>query len=635
MDRNAIIGILLIFLLFIVWQQYMAPSPEEVAQQERLRDSLLRVDDSLARLALDKPTSGIEDTQTETVVAEKDSVRNERLTESFGTFSSSAQGEEEEVALSNDLFTIVFTNVGGRIKEVVLNDYHKLLLDEEGKEYKDTLKLLEDKKNKFEYFLPMTGVPGGGIYTSDLIFNTKKDDNGITFRAETGNGGFFEQKYSIHPETYLIDYSIHFEGLDKVISRNAESVELNWINYADKLELNTKYERNYSTVYYKPLEDDVDYISWTRSGEEELNRKVKWVGHSNQFFNTSLIASSNFLSGKVSSEVLEMEDEDLKKFSTQLAIPYAHGSSETFAMQMYLGPNEFDRLSAIGDVNMNMEDVIPFGWSIFGTINRWVIRPVFNFLSGFLGNKGIIILFLTLIVKVLLYPLTYKMLYSQSKMGALKPRLASLKEKFKDDSQKQQMENMRMYREFGVNPLGGCMPMVLQMPIWFALYRFFPASIEFRQASFLWATDLSSYDVFLRLPFEVPFGFGAHISLFTLLWAGTTLIYTYYNTKHMDMSVNPAMKYMQYLMPVFFIFFFNSFASGLTLYLLFSNMFNITQTIVTKNYIINNDKILKELEAYRKKPKKKKGFSARLETAMKEQQKVQQKKEQQNKKKRK
>ena len=239
----------------------------------------------------------------------------------------------------------------------------------------------------------------------------------------------------------------------------------------------------------------------------------------------------------------------------------------------------------------NLEDVIPFGWSIFGTVNRWIIRPIFNFLATFIGNKGIVILFLTLIVKLSLYPLTYRMLYSQSKMGALKPQLESMRAKFKDDQQRQSQEQMKLYREFGVNPLGGCMPLVLQMPIWFALYRFFPAAIEFRQASFLWATDLSSYDVIARLPFEVPLGFGSHISLFTLLWAATTLIYTYYNSKHMDMSAaNPAMRYMQYIMPIMFLGFFNSYASGLTAYLFFSNLINIAQTLVTKNYIIDQEK---------------------------------------------
>ena len=328
---------------------------------------------------------------------------------------------------------------------------------------------------------------------------------------------------------------------------------------------------------------------------------------------------------------MDTEDADLKKLISSLKVPYNRASTENFAMEFYVGPNEFDRLREVGS---DLEDIVPFGWSIFGTVNRWIVRPLFNFLSSFIGSKGIVILVLTFMVKLCLYPLTYRMLYSQSKMGALKPQIEKLKEKVKDPQQ-QQVETMKMYREFGVNPLGGCMPMLLQMPIWIALYRFFPASIEFRQASFLWATDLSSYDVMTYLPFEIPF-VGGHISLFTILWAGTTLIYTYYNTKHMDMSANPAMKYMQYLMPIMFLGFFNTYASGLTCYLFFSNLFNIGQTVVTKNYIIDQDKVRAELEANKKKPKKKSGFQERLEAAMKEQQRVQAQREaQKGKKKRK
>ncbi|MCB0589478.1 MAG: membrane protein insertase YidC, partial [Phaeodactylibacter sp.] len=418
-----------------------------------------------------------------------------------------------------------------------------------------------------------------------------------------------------------------------LISQNAGEVRLNWVNYLSKLEKNTVYERRYSTVYFKPVEEDPEYCSCTSDDVEEVkNQRVKWVSNANQFFNSSLIAEDAFNSAVLETKMLPEESNDLKLLVSEINLPYSHAPTESFSMDFYIGPNEFDRLYAFGN---SLQDVIPFGWSIFGTINRWVIRPLFNFLSGFIGSKGIVILFLTLIVKLLLYPLTYRMLYSQSKMGALKPRLEGMKEKYKDDPQQQQMETMKLYREFGVNPLGGCMPMVLQMPIWFALYRFFPASIEFRQAGFLWADDLSSYDVFVQLPFELPFNMGAHISLFTLLWAITTLIYTYYNTRHMDMSANPAMKYMQYIMPIMFLGFFNTFASGLTCYLLFSNLFNITQTLVTKNYIIDNEKIEKELEDYRKKPKKKGGFQQRLEAALKEQQRIQEQKDTQQGKKRK
>ncbi|GJM32658.1 MAG: membrane protein insertase YidC [Saprospiraceae bacterium] len=607
----------------------MAPSPEEMEAMQKTQDSIAQVEKQKESLAIQEK----EVTSEQNIIPQElpDSLRQQQLGSTFGPFAAAASGEEEEVTLSNDLFTITFTNKGGRIKEVLLKSYQKAVLNDKKKEIKLPLKLLEDEKNKFEYFLPIANLPGGGVRTSDLYFETvKKTENEIVFRANAGEGRYFEQHYKLDPGTYRINYDIQLEGLEKLIANNAEAISLYWENYLDKIEINTTFERNYSTVYFKPQEDGTDYCSCTSDDIEQLEQPLKWVSNTNQFFNSTLIAEQNFQSGKMESKVLDIENPDLKVLISDLKIPYGHSPRETFSMGFYIGPNEFDRLR---DIGYELSDIVPFGWSIFGTVNRWIIRPLFNFLSSFIGNMGIVILVLTLLVKLVLYPLTYKMLYSQSKMSAMKPRLEGLKEKHKDDAQAQQMEQMKMYREFGVNPLGGCMPMVLQMPIWIALYRFFPASIEFRQAGFLWATDLSSYDVLFRLPYSLPLGFGSHVSLFTFLWAITTLIYTYYNTKHMDMTANPAMKYMQYLMPLFFLGFFNSYASGLTCYLLFSNLFNITQTIVTKNYIINHEKITAELEAYKKKPKKKKsGFQARLENALKEQQKLQAEREKDKKK---
>lgn len=288
-------------------------------------------------------------------------------------------------------------------------------------------------------------------------------------------------------------------------------------------------------------------------------------------------------------------------------------------MSIYAGPNDYRRLAKFDN---ELGQIIPYGRSIFGTINRYVIRPVFEFLSSFIGSKGLVIILLILMIKVLLYPLMYKMLHSQAKMQALKPEIAHLKEKHKDDAQKVQVETMKIYGSYGVSPLGGCLPMIVQMPIWYALFRFFPASITFRQEPFLWATDLSSFDKWIELPFTVPLGFGSHISLFTLLWAVSMLAYTFYNTRHMDLSANPAMKYVQYLMPIMFVGFFNNYASGLTVYMLFSNLINIVQTIGTKAFIFNEEKILAELKEKQKTRKAKGGgFSARLEKIMQEQQK--------------
>lgn len=620
MDRNTIIGLTLILVLFIVWQVFfIEPEARQKAQQQRVKDSIALAErraDSLERLKV------VATVKKDTIVPfVPDSVRNVQLSGKFGAFASAASGKEKLQTLENKVFKITFSNKGGRIVDVELKNYKKVSEDAKKKEIKSPLHLLDDQKDRFEYVLPVAGAQGGVVSTGDLYFTATKTDNSIVFRANAGENKYFEQKYTINSDAYNIDYQLKIQGLEDVLDRNAKNIELDWLTYLERLEKNTKTEKMYSSVYFKPVDNRYSYCSYTSNDVDDRSKEpLKWVSHANQFFNTSLVAKSQFTGGVMQAEQYDEKAPNLKKLYSKILIPYSASGSATFAMDLYTGPNDFKQLRSLGS---ELEDVIPYGWGIFGTINRWVIRPIFDFLSSFIGSAGIVILMLTLIVKLLVYPLTYRMLYSQSKMGALKPQLEGLKQKFKDDPQALQVEQMKIYREFGVNPLGGCMPMLLQMPLWFALYRFFPAAIDFRQAGFLWATDLSSYDVFMRLPFEVPLGFGSHVSLFTLLWAVTTLIYTYYSTRHMDMSANPAMKYMQYVMPVMFLGFFNSYASGLTCYLLFSNIVNITQTLVTKNFIIDEEKIKLQLEENRKKPKKQTGLQARLENVMKEQQKLQ------------
>lgn len=610
MDRNSITGFILIFLILMVWQYVTAPTDAELEAQQMTRDSLARVEfvaDSLATIKKNQPETAIVDTALPQV---SDSARVAQAAGKYGVFAPASIGKEQLYKLENNLMQVTFSSRGGKVKEVLLKEHFKIEEDSLGNQTKIPLNLLEDDKNKFEYILPTSA---GKISSEDLFFDASQSGQSITFSAKASNGKIFTQKYTLAEDTYLMDYTFDLNGLENDLSKDA--ISLNWINYLDKLELNTAYERIYSSIYFKESDDDPTYCSCT-SDDEESTANLKWVSNSNQFFNSTLLASESFASAKMATTMIDEEEDDLKKLSTQLSIPIADGS---FKMKLYNGPNEFERLREIGH---SMEDIVPFGWSIFGTINRWVIRPLFNFLSGFISSKGIVILLLTVLVKLALFPFTYKMIHSQSKMAVLKPEIAKIKEKNKDDAQQTQVETMKLYREYGVNPLGGCFPVLLQMPIWFALYRFFPGSIEFRQESFLWASDLSSFDVFSRLPFEIPF-YGAHISLFTLLWAVLTLIYTWYNSRLVDYSAQPAMKYMQYGMPIMFLFFFNNFASGLTAYLCMSTFFNIGQTILTKEVLIDSEKLKGQLNENKKKPKKKSGFQARLEEAMKEQQRLQ------------
>ncbi len=626
MDKNTIIGIVLIFFLFYLWARINAPTEEQLAEM-RAQDSLARIEAQMevpdsARQSLPS-TVEAQDTLTQ---MELDSVVSQQQIGEFGAFAGIASGEETMHVLENDVLRVEFSSKGGVITKSTLKNYKKLILNENHEEVYLPLELLEDEKNSFSYRLPVPSAARGYIETADLYFAAEQKSNILTFTADLGGGRRIQQVYTLSDDSYDLEYDLRLEGMHQVLDSRQDNIELRWVNYLDRIEENYQYEKIFSTVYYKEVNDDPSYCSCRSDDSETLDEEpVKWVSNSNQFFNSALIAREAFRSAVVETKMLDEESEDLKLLVSEFAIPYQGSADETFSMDWYIGPNDFEILQSY---NIDLQDIIPFGSSIFGTINRWIIRPIFNFLSNYIGSKGIVILLLTLIVKSLVYPLTFKMLHSQSKMGALKPEMAKLKDKYKDDQQKVQMETMKIYREYGVNPAGGCFPMVLQMPIWFALYRFFPASIEFRQASFLWANDLSSYDVFFWLPFEIPF-LGGHISLFTILWAISILAYTYYNSQIMDMSsINPMMKYMQYLMPLMFIFFFNSYASGLTCYLLFSNMLNIIQTVVTKNYLIDNEKILAELNKNKKKPKKKGGFQARLEKALRDQQKIAEEKSQ-------
>jgi YidC/Oxa1 family membrane protein insertase len=612
MDRNTQLGLLLIFGLFVLWQVVTSPSQEELIKQQKMEDSIM-----LARKTKEAIREKIVIQSTE---SQKDST--ELLVDrenKFGAFSNAASGKASDFVLENDLLKVTFSTKGGTIKEVLIKNHHKIVQNADRKDVKEPLRLMSDDRDKFYYALPIKSIPGGFIYTKDLIFEGSLEGNTIRFKAVANNGGYFEQVYALNPENYLFNYSIKTKNLDNILDKGFNSIKLRWVSYLGKLEKAVSYEKNYSAIYYKPGIDNPKHCSCTSSDiENKDNTPIKWVSFTQQFFNVSLLASENFKGAKMVTTFLDDSDKALKKMDAEIVIPFKNADN-SFSMDFYLGPNEFDRLYAMGN---NLEDIIAFGTSFFGTINRWVIRPVFNWISQFFVNKGIVIFILTFLVKLSLFYLTYRMIYSQSKMTALKPQIDKLKEKHKDDASTVQMESMKLYREFGVNPLGSCLPMLLQMPIWFALYRFFPAAIEFRQAPFLWADDLSSYDEWIQLPFAIPFGFGSHISLFTILWAISTLAFTFYNSKNMDFSANPAMKWMQYVMPIMFLGFFNSYASGLTAYLLFSNVLNIGQTMATKAFLIDEAKILAQMENHKKKPKKTGGFQDRLQKVLEEQRKI-------------
>lgn len=618
MEKQQSIGVLLLLILFGAYMYFNMPSEAELQRNQEIQDSI--------KLAQENLVNPVATENMAKIVEVPDSIKRAQNQATFGSLAQASVGTEQLYQLENDQMIVKFSNKGGYIKSVQLKDHNRISEDEAHNEIKHDLLLLDDARNRFEYMLPVSGR--GDVSTMDLYFDAQQSGSGITFTLNAGNGQTFVQSYALEGD-HKLDYKINATGFNTDANGG---LTLKWKNYLNKLEKNVNFEKYYSTVYFKPNDDDdSDYCSCRGDDEEDLeSQKIDWVSHTNQFFNTSLIADDRPMKGKLmSANMLENDETSFKWLSSVMSLPVENGSN--YDMTMYLGPNDYKTLKAFDN---ELESVIPFGRSIFGAINRHIIRPAFNFLSGFIGSKGVVIIVLIFILKMLLYPLMYKMLHSQALMGALKPEIAKLKDKIGDDAQKQQMETMKLYREYGVSPLGGCMPMVIQMPIWYALFRFFPASITFRQEPFLWATDLSSYDVLFNLPFTLP-AFGSHVSLFTILWAVTTVLYTYYNTKHMDMTANPMMKYIQYFMPLMFLVFFNNYASGLTCYMFFSNLINIAQTVLTKKFVFKDEKLLEELAAKKAKPKKKGGFQAKLEEAMKQQQELAKQKQNQQKPKKK
>ena len=611
---NNAIGFGLIFLIMIVWMQFKKPSAEQLAHEKHVQDSTLMA----AEKKDVRPIATTTDTLTKTL---PDSIVNTKLQSGFGGFATSAHGTEQNLDLENDVMKVSFSTKGGRITRVFLKKYVKLAYDSVTKEdVKRPLYLMEDEKNVFSYTLPIKGTDNGSVKTGDLFFQPTLNGKTISFKAMAGDGQYFEQVYTLQDSSYGIKYQVNTTGLGSLWNSEKSSFELTWDNYLDKIEKNIGYERNYSTVYYKMLDENPDYCSCQKSDKDVLDKPIKWLSHSHQFFNSTLIAETAFKSGLAETEMFEPNAPDLKKIHSVLRFDNPNPNSQTYKMDFYVGPNKIEKLKAY---NASLEDIISFGSSIFGSLNRWIMHPIFMFLLQLMGSAGLSILALTLIVKLILSPLTFKMMHSQAKMASLKPYIAKIKDKHPNDTQVQQVETMKIYREFGVNPLGGCLPMLFQMPIWLALYRFFPASIEFRQQSFLWATDLSSYDTIYNFGFSIPL-YGDHISLFSILWMVTTLAYSYYTMKDNEMMGQNAqmMKIMQFAMPVIFFVFFNNFASGLSCYLVFSNLLNIGQNLGIKAFLIDHDKIKLNLEEYRSKPKKKSGFQERLEQAMKEQQRV-------------
>ena len=623
MDRNSVIGFILIAAILVGYTWYTMPSSEEQARWQKEQDSIaaLLIDEQdERRRVLDQeeavaPTAlaAVPDSLTDNEAA--DSLKLSGLVQRFGIFHPAATGETREVVLEDDRLQISFNTHGARPTVIRLKEYQT---------YHGEPLLLADPDSgafEFRFFLG-----NRDIGTSDLHFEPQQlDARTLRFEAATSEPGkHIAITYHLDTASYFLHSTLEVVGLKQDL--DPRKLFFHWDVAGLSNEKHRPNDLQKSGVYFKYFSDTRDYLSETSDDEKKLNGRTNWVAFKQDYFSVAMVSDAGFAGDGSELAIRELPGpRHTKAYSAKLYFDTPASDHAEIAMRLYLGPNHFGTLRRT-EVE-ELTKVIDLGPSIFGMMNRWIVIPIFNFLDGFGLSYGIIILVLTLVIKLLLMPLTWKNYVSSAKMRALKPEMDAINEKHKDgDAMKKQQATMDLYRKAGVNPVSGCVPMLIQMPILFAMFRFFPSSIELRQQPFLWADDLSSYDSILDLPFEIPW-YGDHVSLFTLLMAASTVVYTMINSKQMPTQQGmPSMKLMMYLFPVMMLFFLNNFSSGLSYYYLLANLISILQMTLFKHWFVNEDKIRAELLANMKKPRKKSRWQQRLEDLQKQQQQGQKRK---------
>lgn len=614
MDRNSIVGFVLIALVLVGYSYFTAPTKDQIAQQQRQRDSIAlvnqtKVQDSIKNVIAQAAAP----VNPDTVIA-NDSVNQVNLQNQLGSFASAANGTPQTFLLENEKMKVTLSNQGGKVVQVELKDYKtydkKPLILFKGDSTVMGLNFFAENKTIATDKLFFT--PVGEAF--NISGTTKKS---FTMRLNAGNGKYLDYTYTLTGNKYDVKFDIGFTGMNDLIAANSTFVELDWRHNLLRQEHIMKPERAVSTIYYRYSDDKEDYLSETKDEQKSINEKIKWVSFKQQYFQTALIADSLFDPTIIETFTDKSSDTDVRYMKANVRIPYYHMPNEKFGTTFYFGPNLYPTLKSY---DVNLEKTIPLGWGIFGWVNRFIVIPVFEWLGSFALSYGIIILMLTLIIKIGLLPLTYNAYKSGAKMRVLQPEIKEIQDKHKEEPIKLQQELMGLYKKAGVSPLGGCVPLLLQMPILIAMFRFFPASIELRQQSFLWCHDLSTYDsiwTFGKLP-VIDYIYGDHVSLFTLLMTISTLLYTHFNMQ-MSSAMNAQMKWMQYIMPVMFLGIFNNYAAGLSYYYFLANMISIGQQGVFRAFL-DEKKIHAQIQENKKRPQatKKSSFQERLEKMSKE-----------------
>ncbi|MFX0557626.1 membrane protein insertase YidC [Maribacter sp. CXY002] len=601
LDVNSIIGFVLIFgiLIFMFYQN--RPTPEELEAEKAKQE---QIDAQVAKEAIKE----VKEVEPELNLSDSTAVANYKS--QLGSFGFTAP-TEGTTTLENEVLFLKISNKGGQIVEAKMKNFVTY----------DSVPVYLVKDGNASLDMNFSTTDNRVLSTSDLFFEpsmSKSGDNQVlSLKAKTSDNRYLEYRYEMKPDDYLVDFTIRTQGLDNVIN-DGKPVTLDWNLKGIRHSKSIQYENRYTRLTYQHEGDKISKLS-EGSDDEEAEEAISWLSYRQHFFSTILVADEPFKSGKLTSTNLVEEESRTfgftKEYTSELPIE-VKGGEIAKNMHMYFGPTDVAVLSKYGD--MGLVDSIPFGWGIFGWINRYVFTPFYSFLSSYFPY-GIAIVIMTILVRLAMSPVTYKSYLSQAKMKVLKPEITELGEKYKDNAMKKQQETMKLYGKAGVSPMSGCVPAFLQMPIFYALFMFFPTSFALRQKSFLWADDLSSFDTIYQFPegFSIPF-YGDHVSLFPIL-ASIAIFFYMMMTTGQNMPTQPGMpnmKFIMYLMPFMMLFFFNNYASGLSLYYFVSNLITIGIMLVIKNVILDNDKIHAQIQENKKKPKKENKFQRKMREMM-------------------
>jgi YidC/Oxa1 family membrane protein insertase len=609
-DYNSFIGMILLAGIMI-WY-FQTNKPEIEPEQNTTEQVESTSNNSETITVVKKPTF------------ENDSIKNVALTNKLGAFAQSAiNGSEGISVIENELIKLSIDNKGGQIKEALLKNFKT----------HDSLPLYMIKDNNSSFNINFGTTDNRILNTKNLFFEAKKSKNGqndvLSMKLKVSDTQFLEYRYEMKPNEYMVDFSVRSQGLSDVIN-SSNPINLDWSLDGYRHEKSLYTENTMYSYYYYKADDEVDYLN---AGKSDVVNDVDWVAYKQHFFTSNLLTDTPFNNATVTSTDL-VEDEKIdtvftKRFELKTPLVLA-GGELNYNMKWFYGPSDYNLLSQDRYEGTDLDQTADLGWGIFGFLNRTIFYPVFNLLKGFLSNYGLIIILMTIVVRIIMSPLVYKSYVSSAKMKVIRPELTALNEKYpgKENAMKRQQETMAIQRKAGVSMMSGCIPALLQMPVFFALFKFFPTNLSLRQEGFLWAPDLSSYDIIYKLPFEIPF-YGDHISLFPILASIAIFFYMKMNqSQQANMQAPPQegmpdmgkmMKYMIYFSPIMMLVFFNRYASGLSLYYFVSNLLTITIMLVIKNYVIDEDKIHAQIEENKKRPEKAKSkFRQRIDTAMKQ-----------------